>query len=481
MTVTPGAHLTKAQTDALGRELDAIYDEVRADLGQRDRDYIHKVIETQRKLELGGRAALLMSILPPAWLAGVTMLSTAKIISNMEIGHNVMHGQWDWMRDPDIHSTTWEWDGAPTSEHWKHTHNYVHHTYTNVIGKDRDLGYTIMRVSGDQPWNPVYLAQPLYNVALAATFEWAVALYDLEFDQLLKGKLPLSEYLHRSKGMAKKVTTQSLKDYVVWPLLSGISAPTTVAANLTSNIVRNVWAHTIIFCGHFPDGGATFAEDDIADESRGEWYLRQMEGSCNIEGGPLLHLMSGNLSYQIEHHIFPDLPSNRYKEIAPRVREICDRYGIPYSTGPLHKQYGQVLKKIVRFAFPGGAKSEQREVDPQRASQRNPRAASPADSTHRGKASGVRAAAARESVAAQAVEAKAVPAKRAAAKRTPAKPKVAAAARPKAVATSKAASAKPKATTTARATAKPKPTTARATAKPKATTARATAKPKATT
>ena len=349
-----GRHLSDEQIEQLGEELDAIYDEVRADLGASDAEYIHNVIALQRKLELGGRVTLLASILPPAWLAGVTMLSASKIISNMELGHNIMHGQWDWMRDPEIHSTTWEWDTYPTSDGWKHTHNYIHHTYTNVIGKDRDLGYTIMRVSGEQEWKPVYLAQPFYNVALAATFELAVALYDLEFDQLVKGNLGLGEYMRRMRGMYGKIAKQSLKDYVMWPVLSGISAPTTAAANLTANIARNVWAYTIIFCGHFPDGGATFPEEVLEGETRGQWYLRQMEGSCNIEGGDLLHLMSGNLSFQIEHHIFPALPSNRYKEIAPRVREICERYGIPYSTGPLHRQYGQVLRKIVRFAFPGG-------------------------------------------------------------------------------------------------------------------------------
>ncbi len=154
MSVTPGAHLTKAQVDALGAELDALYEEVRADLGERDAAYIRKVVDAQHKLELGGRAAMLFSILPPFWLAGVTMLSSSKIIADMEIGHNVMHGQWDWMRDPELHSSTFEWDTVSTSEHWKHTHNYLHHTYTNVVGKDRDLGYTIMRVSGDQPWKP---------------------------------------------------------------------------------------------------------------------------------------------------------------------------------------------------------------------------------------------------------------------------------------------------------------------------------------
>ena len=84
--------------------------------------------------------------------------SVAKIIENMEIGHNVMHGQWDWMRDPKIHSTTWEWDNASPSEQWKHSHNELHHTYTNVIGKDNDLGYGIMRVDEDQRWVPLYLA-----------------------------------------------------------------------------------------------------------------------------------------------------------------------------------------------------------------------------------------------------------------------------------------------------------------------------------
>src|SRR3712207_9252083 len=78
----------------------------------------------------------------------------------MEIGHNVMHGQWDWMNDPDIHSSSWDWDSASTAEAWKHSHNYVHHTYTNIRGKDKDLGYEIMRIDPHQKWYPFYLLQP---------------------------------------------------------------------------------------------------------------------------------------------------------------------------------------------------------------------------------------------------------------------------------------------------------------------------------
>ena len=123
--------------------------------GEDDAAYIRKVIDVQRKLELGSRAVLLFSLFPPAWLVGTAGLSVAKILENMEIGHNVMHGQWDWMRDPKIHSTTWEWDNATPAEQWKHSHNELHHTYTNVIGKDNDLGYGIMRVDEDQKLAPV--------------------------------------------------------------------------------------------------------------------------------------------------------------------------------------------------------------------------------------------------------------------------------------------------------------------------------------
>lgn len=89
----------------------------------------------------------------------------------MEIGHNVMHGQWDWMRDPTIHSTSWEWDNVSPSDGWKHSHNELHHTYTNVRGKDNDLGYGIMRVDENQPWKPMYLVQPLSNAINACIFQ----------------------------------------------------------------------------------------------------------------------------------------------------------------------------------------------------------------------------------------------------------------------------------------------------------------------
>jgi fatty acid desaturase len=352
-------HLTDEQVDALGAELDALRAEVVASRGERDARYIHKVIATQRALEVTARGLLLFAKFPPAWIAGTTALSLAKILENMELGHNIMHGQWDWMRDPKIHSTTWEWDHACASEGWKKSHNFEHHTYTNVLGKDRDLGYSIMRISADQEWHPAHLLQPVYNQLLAAFFEWGVAFYDLEFDLMKDGTKSKAAFKADALRLWRKARRQLAKDFVLYPALSGPQGfLASAAASLVANTVRNFWAHAVIFCGHFPEGVETFPEEQLEGETRGQWYVRQMMGSANLSGGPLFHTMTGNLSHQIEHHIFPDIPSNRYVEIAPRVREICKRYGLNYTTGPLTKQYGTVLRKISRYALP--RRAEQR-------------------------------------------------------------------------------------------------------------------------
>jgi NADPH-dependent stearoyl-CoA 9-desaturase len=362
---SPLARLSALQIEELGREFDAIHDEVFAELGDRDRRYITSMIEMHRRLVVLGRILLFASRHKPAWIAGTSMLSLAKILENMEIGHNVMHGQWDWMNDPQINSSTWDWDSASTAEAWKHSHNYVHHTYTNIRGKDRDLGYEIMRIDPHQKWHPIYLAQPFYNLVLAAFFEWGVATHDLDFEAIRKGEKSKEAVRRELKGMAGKARAQIVKDYIAFPLLSGLAGArrggfkrtftSTLKANFTANVVRNVWAYAIIFCGHFPDQTYTFGQDEVADEERGGFYVRQLLGAANIEGSPLFHVISGNLGYQVEHHLYPDMPSTRYAEIAPRVKDICERYELPYNTGPFLKQLGSVQRTILRLAFPGGA------------------------------------------------------------------------------------------------------------------------------
>src|SRR5204862_124211 len=160
----------------------------------------------------------------PAWAAGTATLGMAKILENMEIGHNVLHGQWDWMNDPVINSNEWDWDTASTKEAWKHSHNYIHHTFTNVRGKDKDLGYEIMRIDPTQPWNPVYLLQPVYNVLLMLLFEWGVAVHDMDIEAMRKGEKSHKEMVKDLKGIAGKARPQIVKDYIAFPALSGAIA-----------------------------------------------------------------------------------------------------------------------------------------------------------------------------------------------------------------------------------------------------------------
>ncbi len=341
------------ELEAFGKLMDDLRNEIISNRGKADADYIHRVIAVQRRLEVAGRLALFAGVFPPFWVAGAAMLSTAKILENMEIGHNVMHGQWDWMRDPEIHSSTWEWDNVCPSDQWKHSHNEIHHTWTNVIGRDRDVGYGILRIDERQPWSKVALGQPVYAAVLATLFQWGVALHDVEIEEVMKGRKTKVDAKAQLAAIAKKGGRQLLKDYVLFPAMAGPFFLPVLAGNLTANVVRNLWTFSIIFCGHFPDGVERFTEEDVVDESRGGWYARQVLGSANIEGSKVFHILSGNLSHQIEHHLFPDLPSNRYGELAPKVRAICEQYGIPYNSRSFSRQFGSVIRRIARRALPG--------------------------------------------------------------------------------------------------------------------------------
>ncbi|MGH8775468.1 MAG: fatty acid desaturase family protein [Jiangellaceae bacterium] len=344
--------LSDEQLDSLGRELDAIRQRVVDDLGQEDVDYIRGMIRWQRGLEVAGRGLLFAGWFPPAWLAGTAALGISKILDNMEVGHNVMHGQYDWTRDPTLSAKGFEWDTACPGDQWRHSHNYLHHTFTNILGKDRDVGYGVLRMSEDQRWTPAALGNPLFGALLALNFDLGVMLHDVEAERIMAGEKSWSEAWPTLRDGLRKTGKLAAKDYLLWPLLTGPMFLSTLAGNFVANTMRNLWAFTIIFCGHFPDGTHEFSEAECEGESKGHWYFRQMLGSANITGGRLFHILSGNLSHQIEHHLFPDIPARRYKAMAPAVREVCERYGLPYNAGRLSRQFGTVVRKIVRLAIP---------------------------------------------------------------------------------------------------------------------------------
>ncbi len=353
------SYMTYEQLDEFGTELDAIRQRVLDDLGQADANYIRRVIRVQQGAEVLGRIAILAGVFN-LWVlgAGVVLLGLSKILENMEIGHNVMHGQYDWMNDPMIDGRRYEWDNVAPAQDWKHGHNFLHHTYTNIHGKDRDIGYGLLRIDEDQLWYPNHRFNLPLAFLLMLFFEWGVMYHGIELDEYLSGKMSKDEFTTRKRRAYAKVRRQLFKDYVLYPVIAcalipfvGWWAPLAVlGATFVANIIRNIWTFLIIFCGHFPAEVESFAEEDAENESRGQWYLRQLLGSANISGSRAFHVLSGNLSHQIEHHLFPDIPARRYPAVAREVKVLVARYGLHYNTGRMSKQLWSVASQLASYS-----------------------------------------------------------------------------------------------------------------------------------
>jgi fatty acid desaturase len=354
-------YMTQMNYEQFAQELDAIKQNTMAKVGKKDADYIRRVIRWQRYCSWTGRLMLLTGLIHPAlWVVGILLLATSKILDNMEIGHNVMHGQYDWMNDKHINSQSYEWDIACDGKSWNRVHNFEHHTYTNVIGKDRDFGYGLLRLSNDFKWKVKNLWQFITYINLSLLFQWGIAYHELAAERVFFGKKKDGRDQRVSHSELKrrffsKATRQIIKDYVFFPLIAGPLFLWVLVGNLMANLLRNLWTSTIIFCGHFTEHVHTFTEASIKNETRGQWYYRQALGSSNIEGGKAFHLMTGHLSFQIEHHLFPDLPSSRYQEVAPQVQAIFKKYQLQYNTGSFSTQYTGVLKRIFKYSLPNAA------------------------------------------------------------------------------------------------------------------------------
>ena len=316
------------------------------------------MIRAQRGLEAAGRGLLWAGVFPPAWIAGTAALSLSKILDNMEIGHNVMHGQYDWMNDPALSGKEFEWDNACPADQWRHSHNYMHHTHTNIVGKDRDIGYGVLRMSEDQRWRPYYLGNPVYAALLATALpvRGRAARPRSRADPDRRRRRPGRQAqdgegdLEEGPPPERSRTTSSSRPS---PARSSLFP---LAGNATANLVRNVWSFTIIFCGHFPEGTHEFTEEETENESRGQWYYRQLLGSANLSGSRPFHILAGNLSFQIEHHLFPDLPGQPLRRnLATRSARSAAATASPTTSARCGKQFGSVVKKILRLALPPAA------------------------------------------------------------------------------------------------------------------------------
>ncbi len=356
MTNLKSRALSAEELAAFGSEIETLKQRELRDVGAVDARYIRRIVAAVRYTEVAGRGLLFLSFIPPFWLLGTLLLALSKILENMELGHNVMHGQYDFMNEPSLNGSTYEWDIVGTSDNWRASHNHMHHTYTNIKGMDDDVGYGLLRLFPEQRWSPMALFQTIYAAILALLFQWGVAIQELQLGKVAKGRKSWAEIREQLKPVMRKVNRQLIKDYLIFPLLAGPMFLSVLAGNFVANILRSLWTFMIIFCGHFTADAEVFPKSVLDNELPGHWYLRQLRGSSNLKGGKLFHILSGNLSHQIEHHLFPTVPARRYAAMSVQVQEICARYGQNYNSDYLHNQFGQVVWRIIRHSFPSSPK-----------------------------------------------------------------------------------------------------------------------------
>ncbi len=353
--------------DQIEAEFEAIKQRYRSKLGPADVAYIKGLRLKSRLAELVGRGLLWISPEPITFSLGVAFTWLHRNLEAIEIGHNVLHGQYDSFAEiPQFHSHNFKWKAPIDEEAWRREHNGQHHVHTNVYELDPDLNHGILRMNDQQPWNsyhrwqvPVYLffAYPIVlysfngqNLGFRQTFR------ELKFPKGNEGYAPVHnpgvtpEQLKRRHWLS--IGRVLFKEYLLFPLLAlatGFSFWKVMLGNLLADVINNYWISLTIQATHLTEP----LQPEDALKHKGHWYLTQLDSSVNFKGGRTMSILWGHLNYQTEHHLFPDIPSRHYPDIALEVQEVCQRHGLPYKCNPTwFHAIRNYLAVMWKFSFP---------------------------------------------------------------------------------------------------------------------------------
>ncbi len=340
---------------SFAQAIDALRAETEAELGQEDAGHIRRVRTVSSVLEVSGRTLILLSLEPMAFSAGVIALSVHKALELMEIGHTTLHGVYDHVPGAEaFRAGSFHWKAPIDEESWQYAHNVRHHQYANVQGRDPDLDFGVLRLSARVPFRPVHRLQPLSNFASWMVFASAInthatGVLDVYCPAsgrriLKRGDFDAAVAAHRR--FLRKAVPYYAREFILFPALSGPFCLKTLFGNLLSEVARDVFAGATIYCGHV--GASDYAKGTRAG-SRAAFYAMQAEAAYDIEVSPLVSILCGGLDHQIEHHLFPRLPPNRLREIAPRVREICNAHSVRYRSGRWPARVREVIGTLGRL------------------------------------------------------------------------------------------------------------------------------------
>ena len=347
--------------ESLAAALDDVRARAEARMGEEDLRRVRRLDAFSRACEVTGRVLIHVSFEPVGFVAGVVSLWLYKQLQATEIGHPALHGCYDKLGGAGrFHSKAFKWDIPIDEEAWHNGHNLRHHPYTNVAGRDPDIHFGPVRLNTHTPHRWYHYFQlpytlfymwPQFGAGMNTHFTGLLDVFRKPEDRdfLKDTEWPT---VRRSITMAfRKFIPYYGKEYVFFPLLAGPFWWKVLIGNMLSEVMRDVYSAASIFCGHVAPDIEGHAEG-FRPRGRGAWYQMQVDETQNFQVPYALSVLCGGLDYQIEHHLFPKLPPERLREIAPEVRAICEAHGLTYRTGSWLSVLKGSLKRVWELSFP---------------------------------------------------------------------------------------------------------------------------------
>lgn len=361
----PGFAFDDDRLQSFSETLDAIQRRAKDRMGTEDIAYFRRIDRISRACEIAGRGMLWFGPGPVSFLTGVGLLWGYKQLQTAEIGHTVLHGALNRIDGAErYHSANFDWRFPIDEESWIAGHNGRHHGLTNVHGEDPDIDLGHARLSDEIPHAARHYIQvpvtlltfPIFAVVMNGHFTGlneAFSRRTRRGDRLL---YVLPDRSATSRRMAarrflRKAVPYYAREFGLYPLLAGPRFIRVLLGNMFSEGLRDFYTAATIYCGHVGETTTSFPAG-TRPSSKGERFEMQVRAANNFDVPRPLSILCGALDLQIEHHLFPSLPSNRLREVSAEVRQACRDHGVPYRSASWPRTLGRVLKRLCTLSFP---------------------------------------------------------------------------------------------------------------------------------
>ncbi len=361
--------------EQLERDINEIK-ETMAPVGQEDFEHLLKLEKWGRAFTLGGVVVMVLmaifGIISGFWfwvLATVAALalSTGNVARWADVVHPILHGAYDKVPNiPKRYTKKYfakgarryvDWLDWIKPQAWEYEHNIMHHYH---LGESEDPD----NVEKNLQWlirskTPMFIR---YIIIYAFAGMWKFLYYAPNTLRILENKkrrdadkLEIKDFqLDPRKEHGLELWMEYLLPYIVikfvlFPVLF-LPFGTTAAVNaliilLLAEFFANLHSFLVIVPNHSAEDIYMFNEPH---KSTGEFYLRQIMGSVNYNtGSDWIDFLHGFLNYQIEHHLFPNMPHSYYQKMQPIVKEICKKHNLEYRQESVFKRIKMSIELMV--------------------------------------------------------------------------------------------------------------------------------------